>query len=480
MGWRHRQVGKVTNLPTAPKSRAVSGLLCAVGAGLASATEVRWVTAELAPSVGDVLLGLLASGVAAAPVAMLLAGRPGEGARTLCLSFTLCGAWLSALHGAWGPSAMLLLWSAGVYRLDLRLMGTMTLGAWLAWVAPWPRQGAVGPHTVLVSVDGLRSDAWPALRATEDMLGGEARRVGVSPAAEAEAALDALLLGFVPWDGGGASLATQARERGCATGAFVSRAVRRRPGFDVYDDALASLPVLARVGLGRVLGIREPEERPAWETVAGASRWLRGQPGCAFAWVHLADPLAPLAPPPPWDQRYYGGTDPRNPGHAGLSDELRAKFPGVTDPAWVRAQYDGEVGVADEAVATLMRTAGPDARVAVVGIGGISLASLDKSFGPETLEVPVALRGTGPPASPVMGLADVYDWLSGQTVEARPWALQGSSVAVRAAESWRTVSHRGVRETFPTTDEGARARRRLLLDVEMRRLREATHHVEAR
>jgi choline-sulfatase len=70
------------------------------------------------------------------------------------------------------------------------------------------------------------------------------------------------------------------KERGYATGAFVSAVVLDRHfglnrGFDVYDDEIAG------------------PERSASETLARAERWIDGSGRPFFIWIHLFEPHAP-------------------------------------------------------------------------------------------------------------------------------------------------------------------------------------------
>jgi choline-sulfatase len=58
-------------------------------------------------------------------------------------------------------------------------------------------------------------------------------------------------------------------------------------GFDVYDDAMAKASSVNY----------DFAERRATDVVASASRFLEGQPGPVFVWVHLFDPHAPYDPP---------------------------------------------------------------------------------------------------------------------------------------------------------------------------------------
>lgn len=93
------------------------------------------------------------------------------------------------------------------------------------------------------------------------------------------------------------TLATQLREQGYRTGAFVSAFVLDRrfgldEGFDVYDDQMIG------GGAADDLG---PEERRGAETVARALEFVdrAGEQPC-FLWVHLFDAHAPYEAPAPF------------------------------------------------------------------------------------------------------------------------------------------------------------------------------------
>lgn len=93
------------------------------------------------------------------------------------------------------------------------------------------------------------------------------------------------------------TLATQLREHGYATGAFVSAFVLDRrfgldEGFDVYDDRLAN---------GGGAGDAAAKERRGADTVARALEFV-GQAGDrpCFLWVHLFDAHAPYEAPAPF------------------------------------------------------------------------------------------------------------------------------------------------------------------------------------
>ena len=97
------------------------------------------------------------------------------------------------------------------------------------------------------------------------------------------------------------TLAELLRNEGYETGAFVGAFVLDRrfgldQGFDRYDDD---------VGVARADLLRSMERR-ADKVVAPALEWISSREGPWFAWVHVYDPHAPYAPPPPFDERFAG------------------------------------------------------------------------------------------------------------------------------------------------------------------------------
>ena len=98
------------------------------------------------------------------------------------------------------------------------------------------------------------------------------------------------------------TIATMLKAKGFATGAFVGAVPLERrfgldAGFDEYDDRFG------RTGNNSDFTLAE---RPAGEVVEAALKWIRARQGHWFAWVHVFDPHAPYAPPPPFDSEYAG------------------------------------------------------------------------------------------------------------------------------------------------------------------------------
>lgn len=173
------------------------------------------------------------------------------------------------------------------------------------------------------------------------------------------------------------TLAELARGHGFATGAFVGafpldRQFGLRQGFDVYHD----------VG-GRMVaeGDFAFTERRAEDVVRDARAWIDSQPGKWFAWVHVFDPHASYAPPPPFDAQYRG-----NP-------------------------YAGEVAYVDHALGPLLDAAGRSARPTLVvvtadhgeGLGEHGEATHGTFAYESTLRVPLIVAQLGPGAATAAG-----------------------------------------------------------------------------
>ena len=169
------------------------------------------------------------------------------------------------------------------------------------------------------------------------------------------------------------TLAELARRGGLATGAFVGafpldRQFGLTQGFDVYRD----------VG-GRMVaqGDFAFTERRAEDVVSDARAWIDTQQGKWFAWVHVFDPHAAYAPPPPFDARYR------------------------SDP------YAGEVAYVDHALGAVLDTARRSPRPTLVivtadhgeGLGEHGEATHGTFAYESTLRVPLIVAQVGPGAA---------------------------------------------------------------------------------
>jgi arylsulfatase A-like enzyme/Tfp pilus assembly protein PilF len=169
------------------------------------------------------------------------------------------------------------------------------------------------------------------------------------------------------------TLAELARRGGLATGAFVGafpldRQFGLTQGFVVYRD----------VG-GRMVaqGDFAFTERRAEDVVSDARAWIDTQQGKWFAWVHVFDPHAAYAPPPPFDAQYR------------------------SDP------YAGEVAYVDHALGALLDTARRSPRPTLVivtadhgeGLGEHGEATHGTFAYESTLRVPLIVAQIGPGAA---------------------------------------------------------------------------------
>jgi arylsulfatase A-like enzyme/Tfp pilus assembly protein PilF len=218
-------------------------------------------------------------------------------------------------HSAWRPA---------VLTAVLALVGLLAAAWWFAGrhsdlarrtvLAPAP-----GQNLLLITIDTLRADALGAYggRAETPNLDALASTGARFTFAHAHAVMTlpshaSILTGRLPFEHGvrdnagfrlgdsPPTLAEAARARGMATAAFVGafpldRQFGLARGFDVYDD----------VGGRQVAqGELRLSERRAEEVVAPAVEWIATQHGGWFAWIHVFDPHAPYAPPPPFDRQY--------------------------------------------------------------------------------------------------------------------------------------------------------------------------------
>lgn len=247
---------------------------------------------------------------------------------------------------------------------------------------------AVGPNILLVTIDTLRADR----------VGAYGYRAGSTPSLDRLAArgvrfADAVahvpltypshvsiltgryagsfgvrLNGTPVLDTAAVTLAESLSAAGYKTGAFIGSTVLDGAtgldqGFDVYDDDFET-PVGEQVALSEL-------QRPAGQVVAAAERWLSGQAGPWFAWVHLYDPHLPYSAPA----------------------EFQKASPG--------RPYDAEVSYADAMVGRLLtRLDRTNTVVVVVSDHGEALGDhgeLDHGFFiyDSTLNVPLIVAGPG-------------------------------------------------------------------------------------
>jgi len=203
------------------------------------------------------------------------------------------------------------------------------------------------------------------------------------------------------------TLAELLKSRGFATGAFVSgfpldSRFGLNQGFDVYDD---HYPAKAKPG-------EAFSERRADRTVAAALKWLAGQKGKWFCWVHLWDPHDPYAPPEPYATQFKD------------------------DP------YSGEVAYVDAELGRLMDAlgqAGLEGRTAVVLTGdhGESLGDHGETYHGyfaynATLWVPLIIAAPGAKAGRVkdhVSHVDIFPTVCDLLGLEKPASLQGGSLS---------------------------------------------------
>jgi arylsulfatase A-like enzyme/Flp pilus assembly protein TadD len=231
----------------------------------------------------------------------------------------------------------------------------IALGA-LQWAVISRRQAAsferrADQNLLLITIDTLRADALSSYggAARTPNLDALASRGTRFAFAHAHAVLTrpshaSILTGTYPYENGvrdhsgyrlkpgTPTMASILKDQGFATGAFVGGVPLERRfgldgGFDVYDDRFG------RTGNHSDFTLAE---RPAGEVVDAALNWISRTPGRWFLWVHVFDPHAPYAPPPPFDTEYAG------------------------------RPYYGEVAYVDKALGPLLDAAGRSARPTTV------------------------------------------------------------------------------------------------------------------
>lgn len=234
------------------------------------------------------------------------------------------------------------------------------------------------PSILLVTLDTTRADAIGADTPNISALAARARRFTQAYATVPQTlpSHGAMFTGLYPAGHGVHEngryfsdkvpmLATRMKEKGYATGAFVSAfAVARRfglgQGFDVYDDDFGA----------------DRTERPANETTDRAVAWLQKQSAAPrFLWVHYYDPHYPYAPPSPFRERY-------------------ASRP-----------YAGEVAFMDQQLGRLVQAFGDGATVVVAdhgeGLGDHGEPQHGNLLYQSTMHVPLFVLGPGVPPGAV-------------------------------------------------------------------------------
>lgn len=174
-------------------------------------------------------------------------------------------------------------------------------------------------NVLLVTIDTLRADVLgsyggPAATPNLDRLASDGVRFSFahSHAVVTLVSHTSILTGMYPYQhgvrdnagfrlkAGATTLATLLHARGMPTAAFVGAFPLNRQfgldqGFDRYDDVSAKDSLAADFSL---------PERRAGDVVALADAWIAAQQKPWFTWVHVFDPHAPYAPPPPFDANY--------------------------------------------------------------------------------------------------------------------------------------------------------------------------------
>jgi arylsulfatase A-like enzyme/tetratricopeptide (TPR) repeat protein len=239
----------------------------------------------------------------------------------------------------------------GGWALVVALLLAAGLVAW--W---WPGRGddvrpllvaEPGQNLLLITIDTLRADALGAYggRAATPHLDRLASSGVRYTSAHAHAVMTlpshaSIMTGRHPFEHGvrdnagfrladsAGTLAASARQKSMSTGAFVGafpldRQFGLAQGFDLYDDVGGREVAQGELAL---------TERRAEDVVAEATAWIARQGGPWFAWVHVFDPHAPYAPPPPFASDY------------------------ASDP------YAGEVAYVDHALGPLLDLAGRASR----------------------------------------------------------------------------------------------------------------------
>jgi tetratricopeptide (TPR) repeat protein len=335
-------------------------------------------------------------------------------------------------------------------RVPVALAFVLACAALAIFLVPRLRRPALQPfvktadqNVLLITIDTLRADALgsyggKAVTPNLDRLARDGVRFTFAHAHAVVTLVShaSILTGQYPFQHGvrdnagfrlpdsAQTLAEMLHAKGLRAGAFVgafpvNRQFGLAQGFDVYDDVGARDALSADFAL---------PERRAGEVVARAARWIEGQHGKWFAWVHVFDPHAPYAPPPPFDSQYAA-----NP-------------------------YAGEVAYVDSALGPLIDLARRQLRltsVIVTGDHGEALGDHgERTHGvfayEPTLKIPliVAQVGAGAPAPDADAVSDVPV----RHVDIVPTVADLLNFAAPAGLPGRTLltAQRGEREPRPS------------------------------
>jgi arylsulfatase A-like enzyme len=340
------------------------------------------------------------------------------------------------------------------------------------------------PNVLVVTVSSLRADRVfgdAARGETWERLSAEGTRFERVLAASPDTAQAARQwFGVAP---SGTSWVEAFAAEGYRTAAFVGadatgRAAGLSSGFAVFDDDHGWPKGVEAVLAGRLLqrlGSEGTTARRGDRVTDRAVRFLSRQRGAWLCWVHLEDPTAPYVPPHPFDERFYLGDDPTDPGARTLTagDPIDAAHAGtlrgIRDAAYVEARYDGEVAWTGRQIARLLEALddlgmASTTVVAVVGLHGENLRESSTWFGRDgsltgpALHVPAWLRWPGrvPVARRVVAPAELGD-VAATLLDLVPWL---EDAAPPGAHSFRPVwmgepAPREVAQAERTTAEGS-------------------------
>jgi arylsulfatase A-like enzyme len=236
-------------------------------------------------------------------------------------------------------------------------------------VGEGPASDALRPNVVLITADTLRVDHLGCYGSTVaqtpnvDRLAREGTLFtrAISQGQNTNPAISSILTGLYAREHGVYDNRTRLAERHRTLAEALGAIGYRTVGF---VSARHLNPAYSGFGQGFDDFHRCDEiERKAGGTTDLALDWLeRRRQEPFFVWIHYFDPHLPYSPPEPFDRMYYAG-DPRDPSVHSMEEVV---FPegaggyyldwlsGVTDIAYPRARYLGEVSYLDSEVGRLL------------------------------------------------------------------------------------------------------------------------------